>query len=233
MQLLRHGTLLTAIFISYSIGYSTIANAQVVGPPAPAPVVTPPNPVAEDSADPAVPAPKKESPVQNLGGLGFGTGLSLTVDLGSEDRVSDAEVVAGIVRVKEVNNARARVMLESHYFFGDVNKKENGTLEPYCKISKNRQCGLGFFVAVQPGSNDIIDAIAVGVMVGFARISNGSSAGKSSSAFNLGIGVVVDPSVKVLGDGIEANKPLPTGETSVRFKTISQTGLLFLTSFSF
>lgn len=50
-------------------------------------------------------------------GLGFGVGLSLTVDTGSNDRVKSASLVNGIVRVEDEDNAIARIMFESHYFF--------------------------------------------------------------------------------------------------------------------
>lgn len=71
----------------------------------------------------------------------------------------------------------------------------------------------------------MIQAAALGVMVGFRRANNQS--------FNLGIGIAVDPSTRVLGEGLRANQPLPAGETEIRFKEESQYGLVLLTSFSF
>ena len=119
-------------------------------------------------------------------GLDLGVGLSLTLDLGDNDRVDDAEIVDGIVRVSDENNARARIMLESHYFFPGKGS--------FFGIVQEGNWGIGPFIAVQPGSDDIIDAIRGGLMLGFRRADNGNS------SWNFGLGVVVDPNVKILGN---------------------------------
>lgn len=77
----------------------------------------------------------------------------------------------------------------------------------------------------------MIQAIALGVMVGFKR----NDKPDDTSSWNIGIGAVVDPSVKVLGDGLEVNAPLPAGENEkeVRLQDKSQWGVVVLTSFSF
>jgi len=41
------------------------------------------------------------------------------------------------------------------------------------------------------------------------------------------------PKVKVLGDGIEEGKPLPAGETEVRYKKVTKFGYGVLLSFTF
>lgn len=151
-------------------------------------------------------------------GLKLGVGLSLTIDLGDNDRIEEAAIVDGIVRVSDENNSRARIMLESHYFFTG-NKRFLG--------SSAGNWGIGPFIAVQPGSDEIIEAIGGGVMVGFRR------AGDSNSSWNLGLGIVVDPDVRILGDGFTANQPPPGSETDIRFKEKSQAGLLIISSFSF
>lgn len=87
------------------------------------------------------------------------------------------------------------------------------------------QYAIGPFIAVQPGTDEIIEALGGGFMVGLRRQ-------KGLGSFNLGFGVVVDPSVKVLGSGIEEDKPLPTGETQIRFREKTQAGFLILASFS-
>jgi hypothetical protein len=109
-------------------------------------------------------------------------------------------------------------MLESHYFF----------LPTECPFNIGKDmCGWGPFMALQPGTDNIIEAAAIGLMMGFRRKK------EESASFNVGIGVVVDPNVQTLGDGIVANKPLPGGETAVRFKNSEQYGVVILTSFSF
>jgi hypothetical protein len=51
-------------------------------------------------------------------------------------------------------------------------------------------------------------------------------------SFNIGVGFVVDPSVKALQAGIEDGKSLPPGETQIRFKEKTQGGMLVMGSFS-
>ncbi len=88
--------------------------------------------------------------------------------------------------------------------------------------------GWGPFVALQPGTNDIIEAIAVGLMIGFRRPDD-----IKGSSWNVGIGYVTDPNVRILADGFVENQPPPGNETEVRFKEISQDGVVLLFSFSF
>ncbi|RXD05009.1 hypothetical protein EQZ23_07725 [Sphingomonas sp. UV9] len=172
-------------------------------------------------------------PKQTFGGLDLGAGLSFTLDLGKLNRISRASAVNGIVRSDDQDNGRARIMLESHYFFTPCTWNFLGLKNP-CKAKdgwqvadpKEARWGLGPFIAVQPGSDNIIDAIGMGIMVGARRE-------QSAQSFNLGIGIVFDPNTRVLGDGIIENQPLPIGEIEVRYRETLQTGILVLTSFSF
>lgn len=157
---------------------------------------------------------RNTGPIRDFAGLKFGVGISFTLASGDRDRVSDASVVGGLVRVDDEDNGRARIMLESHYFF---------TLDTE---TKKKAWGIGPFIALQPGTNEIIESIGIGVMMGFRR-------GNGPESFNIGIGAVVDPNTRVLGDGIVADAPLPPGETNVRYKEEMQTGLLIISSFSF
>ncbi|MES2834033.1 MAG: hypothetical protein V4707_04895 [Pseudomonadota bacterium] len=154
---------------------------------------------------------------REFAGLDLGVGISVTFDFGGIERISEAEVVSGVVRVKDEDDARARIMLESHYFF-----TPSGT--PFGVAQGD--WGVGPFVAIQPGTDEVIEAAALGVMMGFRREGTGDS-------FNIGIGVAVDPNTRTLGDGIERDMPLPVGETAVRYKEESQFGLVILTSFTF
>jgi len=54
--------------------------------------------------------------VSNFKGPEFGVGLALTIDTGQNERVSDASVVEGFVRVGDEGGATSNVWLESHYF---------------------------------------------------------------------------------------------------------------------
>ena len=154
-------------------------------------------------------------------GLGFSAGISLTIDGGSRKRIESASVVNGIVRVDDENDTRARVMLESHYFFETPHK--------FLRVLDAKNWGHGPFVAVQPGSNEIIEAVGLGWMVGFKR--NGGN--NDNSSWNIGIGVAVDPNVQTLGDGLVENMALPEGEQGIRFREETETGGLILVSFTF
>ncbi|MCI5167097.1 MAG: hypothetical protein D3903_13635 [Candidatus Electrothrix sp. GM3_4] len=156
--------------------------------------------------------------VELLGGFNFGIALGLTMDVGSNESVESAEVVNGIVRVTKEENDVPRIMLETHYFF---------TPDYELWDHDQGEWGVGPFVGIQNGSNEIIEYIGAGVMIGFRRTN------QSTDSFNIGLGVVLDPSVKILGDGIEENQLLPTGETAVRYKETSQLGLLAMISYGF
>lgn len=191
--------------------------------------VLPPKSDKSAQSDPAATASSKPP----FGGLDLGTGLSFTLDLGKLNRISRASTVNGIVRSDDQDNGRARIMLESHYFFTPCTWNFLGLKNP-CTTKdgwrvanpKEARWGVGPFIAVQPGSDNIIDAIGMGIMVGARRE-------ESAQSFNLGIGIVFDPNTRVLGDGILENMPLPIGEIDVRYRETLQTGILVLTSFSF
>jgi hypothetical protein len=146
------------------------------------------------------PEDQPKSGVQMFAGLKFGVGVALTVGIGEKPCIESATIVEGKVRVQEERDAVATVMLESHYLF---------------EMSKigNREWGLGPFVGIQPGGSDeIIEAFGLGVMIGFKRKPT------DTSSWNLGVAYIVDPSVKVLGDGFEENQEPPPGEKEVRLK---------------
>jgi hypothetical protein len=90
-------------------------------------------------------------------------------------------------------------------------------------------------VTIQSSKDDIIDTIGLGIMGGF-RVKDGS-------AFNLGIGAILDPSAKYLPPGYEDGKQppvgyvpgdkLPNGATSIVLVTKSKVGCVLLASFTF
>ena len=154
--------------------------------------------------------PKGDADGRKFAGLKFGIGISLTVN-GGEPSVESASVVNGIVRVDKERTSKARILLESHYFF----RKEA------------KSWGYGPFIGVLPGSSQTIDALGGGLMVGFRRNEN------TSDSFNLGVGYMWDSSVRSLGDGIERNKPLPAGETAIRYRDTDGNGVVLIFSYSF
>ncbi|KQN07587.1 hypothetical protein [Sphingomonas sp. Leaf25] len=177
---------------------------------------------------------------QNFSGVDFGIGLSMSYDLGNNDRVLDASIVDGVVRVNRTENIRARVVLELHHFWTPTfSASQRAADHGYCQdfgtgSREYKNCrsaladfGIGPFIAFQPGSDKVIDAIGAGVLVGLRRGDD------RKSSFNLGIGVFYDVDAQILGKGFVENQPPPGNETEVRFRRQSQSGLLFLSSYSF
>ncbi len=146
--------------------------------------------------------------------FGFGAGLSYTIDTGQNDRIKSAEIRNGIVRVTDKENGIPRLILEVHYFF-----KKTGEL-------RGSEWGYGPFVAIQPGENEIINAIALGWMWGFRDKDSGKV------SWNIGVGVSADPNTQILGDGFEENQPVPAGETEIRYKEETQYGVMITFSAS-
>jgi hypothetical protein len=110
--------------------------------------------------------------------------------------------------------------------FDDVNdpqKFEYIDIKPKKGDCLSDRRSQGIFVAVQPGSDNAVDALGLGWMW---RLPDKIG----SRALNLGLGYIVDQDVQVLGDGVTENAPLPTGETVPRFRTTEQGGFLFVVS---
>ncbi|WP_125993385.1 hypothetical protein [Sphingomonas sp. S-NIH.Pt15_0812] len=178
---------------------------------------------------------------QKFGGIEFGIGIAFSVDLGKNDRIREADIIDNVVRVRQSDNVRARLILESHYLFTpeglpfgfnrflgleDNEKAVYDSVGKLTRAAKNNW-GFGPFVVLQPGTNNIIDAIGAGIMLGLRR------PGEGSDSFNIGLGVLYDIDARILGDGFVANQPPPGTETTVRFKTREQSGLLLMTSYTF
>jgi len=124
-----------------------------------------------------------------LNKLKLGVGVSLTYDIGKHDRISSAELDGNnIIRVTKSDNAKARLVLEGHTF-----------------VKKIGKVYVGPFVALQPGTDEIIEAIGAGVIFGLPSIGGDEDSKKRPSPFNLAIGVMVDPNVQILGDGLRPN----------------------------
>lgn len=158
---------------------------------------------------------------QSFAGLNFGVGISLTIDGGDNRRVKEASIVDGLVRVVDEDDKLARVLLESHYFFVAKKPLPGGLLDA-------GEWGWGPFIALQPGTDEVIEALGAGLMIGFRRPNDASG-----GSWNIGIGGVSDLNVKVLGDGFVENMAPPGAETAVRYKTKSQDGWVVIASFSF
>lgn len=124
----------------------------------------------------------------------------------------------------------ANLILEGHYFFTPEKR-----FMPQAFDSNPRDWGHGPFVAIQPGTQNIIEAVGIGWMLGFKRASivGQDTAPNRGDSFNLGLGIMVNPNAQVLGDGITKNQALPVGETAVRLKTTTEMGWLAVFSYTF
>lgn len=186
----------------------------------------------------AAPRAQAQETVNNFLGLNLGVGLAFTRDFSqSKRRVESASVVNGVVRIEEERDAMARVVLESHYFFEPDSAFFIGNVSP-------KNWGHGPFLAIQPGDKETINAIGFGWMWGFKKgdttikttDAKGNEITKTTSpreSWNVGLGILIDPNARVLGDGLEPNQPLPAGETAIRYKTESETSLILIFSFTF
>jgi hypothetical protein len=177
-------------------------------------------------------------------GLNWGIGIAVDFDLAGK-RVTGAEIdtVPGgnIVRVTDTSgNVGIGFVLEAHYFFKEWPARKQCDLYG---IYNCNDIATGPFVAIEvgtgatatPSSTGLITGYALGWMVGLHHPDPTSPNAKTSNAsWNFGVGIRVDPSTKVLGDGIVANQPAPPGVTTANlFKTEPRYGIMLLSSFSF
>lgn len=159
---------------------------------------------------------------QRFAGFGFGVAIGVVGKAGKRDVIHSAALDPnGIVRVDGDANTTANLILESHYFFTHGESPKNW--------------GYGPFVAIQPGTQNIIESVGAGLMVGFKRSSIvATDLGRDrGDSFNIGLGMMINPHAQVLGDGITKNQVLPAGETAIRLKTTTELGWLFVFSYSF
>jgi hypothetical protein len=143
-----------------------------------------------------------KSAIDFEGKLGFGVGIGFSWGRGAE-RVEDAEVVSGVVRVKRAATDKPRLFLEAHKFVW---------------VHRAQGIGVGPFVSVQSGADDALSSWGAGIMVGFREKAK---QGDEPTSWNLGLGYLWDADVKTLGDGVVADAPLPEGETEIRYKNTS------------
>lgn len=154
-----------------------------------------------------------ERAAEDFGGISFGVGVG--VSFSDDDIISSAELDAnGVIVATKDDTTEPRVILESHYY-------------GWCKTAKCNEgkFGIGPYFGIVAKGDDLISAFSTGVMFGWKDTRNPSSAG-----FSLGIGAILDSDVQSLANGYEEGQPLPSGETSIRFKTESKWGaILFFT----
>ncbi len=161
----------------------------------------------------------------------WGVGPAITYDVFNRPRVDNARVENGIIRGDEQANAGASLLLEMH-FMRPVER-----LTPFSRqfgssfCGDGILCGAGPFIAVQAGSDEIIEALGAGWMWGFRREDQQDRLW-GAGQFNFGVGLVVDPNATTLAPGFELNEPLPAGATDVIVEDDAQVGLIIVFSLS-
>jgi hypothetical protein len=161
--------------------------------------------------------------------FGFGIALGLSTNVTGPNIVTNATIDAnGIVRVNTRANTAAGFMLESHYYiFPRISADMLSGAKP-----DNRSWGIGPFVAAQPGSSQIIQAVGAGVMLGFRRPK-----GSTPSGFGLGVGYEAIPAAQILGSEFVPGQPAPVGPTGsplpIRYETQDKGSLLLVLSVTF
>jgi hypothetical protein len=169
----------------------------------------------------------KQTAQELLFGLKFGAGVSLVSSLGRKHAIREAELDANkIVRIKAEDTSSVGYLLEAHYFV-----TPNYSFLGIDNITAGKW-GIGPFVAVQAGSDKSLTGIGFGLMLGFKQLST-IPPPVAGLSWNIGVGALYDPSVKVLGAGITANQPLPAGETTIRTTEVGGWGLMVMSSFNF
>jgi hypothetical protein len=177
-------------------------------------------------------------------GFGWGLGIAADFDLAGK-RVSAVTLDnANIVRVTDTSgNVGVSFVLEAHYFPFEWPTGMQYCSNPNLSFRCN-DIATGPFVAVEIGGGTAantnagpITGYALGWMVGLHHPKL-DAAGKpvaDSTSWNFGVGLRVDPSAKVLADGVVANRPPPAGITTTDLLTKKEPryGIMLLSSFSF
>lgn len=106
----------------------------------------------------------------------------------------------------------------------DARKKYILADEAFQEIKGRRTIGMGPFLCIIPGTENLLKAIGVGGMVGFRR-------GLTSNSLNFGIGIVAYSAMNFLVDGINDKDSIANGYKPVKSGVVW--GPLFISSFSF
>lgn len=160
---------------------------------------------------------------EQLKGFGFGAGIGAVFDVGGSKRIKNATVDAnGIVRVQEESPVRLGAILETHYLW----KYDSGNIS----AESRRIMFHGPQISAVLGDN-VIEGLGVGYMVALRR-RNIETANFGLKSFNLGVGAMIQPAVQTLGDGLNANQPLPAGD-QLRYHTGPKAGVYAVFSVGF
>jgi hypothetical protein len=164
----------------------------------------------------------------------FGIGLSLTSDLGNHTRVKSAHteprtfrqrdgttVMKNVVIVDEDHDIFARPILEAHYFFFPYGKE---SARHFLGLPTGDYAwGIGPFVMIALGGDNLISAAGGGLMVGFRQLDKDGQL--LPSHYNIGVAYTLDFDTQVLADGYREGLPTPNNSSEVKYRTTSQGGI--------
>ena len=108
----------------------------------------------------------------------------------------------GRIRSVKDETQQARILLEVHRYLLCANGEEEARVG----------CGPAGFVTT--GEEDILAGVGLGFMVGWK-----SPDPTKGTGFSIGGGALPENSIRALADGFDDGKPLPPGETEIRFET--------------
>ena len=164
----------------------------------------------------------RQDALEKLFGFKFGVGAAITSNRRNK-AIKDATVNSkGIVRVTREDDTSVGYVLEAHYFFAPD--------RPFLNLTTGGW-GIGPFVAIQGGNEKALSGLGFGLMIGFRQLGS-ALVPTSNLSWNFGIGAIYDPSIKVLGDGLVADRPVPVGD-SARTVEVGSWGLMLVSSFNF
>ena len=147
-------------------------------PPPPQTGAATPGPATASNKSEADEAEARKNINRDFLGIRFGVGLGVSLDRGP-DRIAEAEVVDGILRVTRTTNHRPRILLETHYFWRVHQERVSVAAGERTITVQAADIGAGPFAAIQSSDEAVLEAFALGLMIGFKR--------QDDSAFNIGV----------------------------------------------
>lgn len=143
-------------------------------------------------------------------------GVGFAISFYNKLIVDDADIINGIVVAKSKKDKEARVILEFH------------TLIACTKEGEKTNFGCGPFAALATTQANLLGGVGLGWLWSWKN-----EADTDGSGFSLGLGAIVDNSVKTLADGFTVGYAPPAGETVVRYITEPRISYLLFMSNNF
>jgi hypothetical protein len=185
-------------------------------------------------------------------GLGFGLGVAYAGY--SKRNIESAGVYNGVVHVDKQQSGTASIWLEAHNFIS-TSKSGNAGNGPFIAIqaggANNQSIGayaIGWMWGNKKQHAQVTEVKTENVVVpmnitdaqGKSQTINSNitketktiTPASSTPSFNIGIGIAA-MTVQTLGNGLQDGANLPTGETSIRYKSETSFGPIIIASFWF